>query len=147
LLQDIEDRIDQLLQAYQQEMELLVTVPGIKKETAAVVIAEIGVDMEQFPALQVLASWAGESLLGIMKVPGNGKVPGRRREIRVMCDAEISDWQRNIGHWRHARERKKHSLRSRTECFPSFTACFLEKNRFENSQSISMTKKTRNYQK
>ena len=36
-------------------------MPGIKKDTAAVIIAEIGVDMGQFPTSKHLASWAGLS--------------------------------------------------------------------------------------
>jgi transposase len=76
LLRDIEERIDQLLQAYKQEMELLVTIPGVKKETAAVIIAEIGVDMGQFPMSQHLASWAGVA-------PGNHESAGKRKSTRT----------------------------------------------------------------
>lgn len=77
LLREIEERIDQLLQAYKQEMELLVTIPGVKKETAAVIIAEIGVDMGQFPTSQHLASWAGVA-------PGNHESAGKRKSTRTM---------------------------------------------------------------
>jgi transposase len=76
LLREIEERIDQLLQAYKQEMELLVTIPGVKKETAAVIIAEIGVDMGQFPTSQHLASWAGVA-------PGNHESAGKRKSTRT----------------------------------------------------------------
>ena len=76
LLRDIEERIDQLLQVYKQEMELLVTIPGVKKETAAVIIAEIGVDMGQFPTSQHLASWAGVA-------PGNHESAGKRKSTRT----------------------------------------------------------------
>lgn len=43
---------------YKEEMDLLLTIPGIKKDSAAIIIAEIGVNMEQFPTSQHLASWA-----------------------------------------------------------------------------------------
>lgn len=76
LLREIEERIDQLLQAYKQEMELLVTIPGVKKETAAVIIAEIGVDIGQFPTSQHLASWAGVA-------PGNHESAGKRKSTRT----------------------------------------------------------------
>ncbi|ASS90379.1 IS110 family transposase [Aeribacillus pallidus] len=76
LLRDIGERIDQLLQVYKQEMELLVTIPGVKKETAAVIIAEIGVDMGQFPTSQHLASWAGVA-------PGNHESAGKRKSTRT----------------------------------------------------------------
>lgn len=72
----IEDRIDLILVNYQEEVALLITIPGIKKDTAAVVIAEIGVDMNQFPTSQHLASWAGVS-------PGNHESAGNRKSTKT----------------------------------------------------------------
>jgi len=40
-------------------MDLCITVPGIEAVAAANIIAEIGVNMEQFASAQHLASWAG----------------------------------------------------------------------------------------
>lgn len=77
LTSEIEKRIEQILQSYQEELQLLITIPGIKKETAAVIIAEIGVDMEQFPTSQHLASWAGVS-------PGNHESAGKRKSTRTV---------------------------------------------------------------
>ncbi|OQM47053.1 IS110 family transposase [Anoxybacillus sp. UARK-01] len=76
LIQEMDHRIDQLLQTYQQELELLMTILGVKKETAAVIIAEIGVDMGQFPTSQHLASWAGVA-------PGNHESAGKRKSTRT----------------------------------------------------------------
>ena len=42
LISDIDKRIDTLLEKYQSEVELLITMPGIKKETASILIAEMG---------------------------------------------------------------------------------------------------------
>ncbi|MEG0470848.1 MAG: IS110 family transposase, partial [Solibacillus sp.] len=53
------------------------TIPGIKKDTAAVIIAEIGVDMEQFPTSQHLASWAGVA-------PGNHESAGKRKSTHTV---------------------------------------------------------------
>lgn len=36
-----------------------VPVPGVSEVTAAVIISEIGVDMDQFPSAEHLSSWAG----------------------------------------------------------------------------------------
>nr|WP_106779072.1 IS110 family transposase [Lysinibacillus timonensis] len=77
LISEIEERIDQLLQNYQEELQLLITIPGISKDTAAVIIAEIGVDMGQFPTSQHLASWAGVS-------PGNHESAGKRKSTRTV---------------------------------------------------------------
>jgi transposase len=76
LISDIDQRIDQLLEKYQEEMNLLITIPGIKKETASVIIAEIGANMKQFPTSKHLASWAGLS-------PGNHESAGKRKSTRT----------------------------------------------------------------
>jgi len=77
LISDIEKRIDVILINYKEEVELLITMPGIKKDTAAVIIAEIGVDMTQFPTSKHLASWAGLS-------PGNHESAGKRKSTRTV---------------------------------------------------------------
>ena len=77
LISEIEERVEQLLQNYQEELQLLITIPGISKNTAAVIIAEIGVDMMQFPTSQHLASWAGVS-------PGNHESAGKRKSTRTV---------------------------------------------------------------
>lgn len=77
LISDIETRIDQLLEKYQEEVKLLITMPGIKKDTAAVIIAEIGANMKQFPTSKHLASWAGLS-------PGNHESAGKRKSTRTV---------------------------------------------------------------
>jgi transposase len=77
LITEIEERVDSLLQNYKEELELLLTIPGIKKDTAAIIIAEIGVDMTQFPTSQNLASWAGVS-------PGNKESAGKRYSTKTV---------------------------------------------------------------
>lgn len=44
-----------------QEVELLMTMLGVKKETAVVVIAEMGTDMSVFETSERTASWTGLS--------------------------------------------------------------------------------------
>ncbi|OJH17016.1 IS110 family transposase, partial [Bacillus obstructivus] len=77
LISDIEKRIAVILSNYQEEVQLLTTMPGIKKDTAAVIIAEIGVDMGQFPTSKHLASWAGLS-------PGNHESAGRKKSTKTI---------------------------------------------------------------
>ncbi|PFA66153.1 IS110 family transposase [Bacillus sp. AFS015802] len=76
LISDIDIRIDSILEKYREEMDLLVSIPGIKKDTAAIIIAEIGSDMSQFPTSQHLASWAGVS-------PGNHESAGKRKSTKT----------------------------------------------------------------
>jgi transposase len=64
--------IDQLLNPYRKEMELLDTIPGISKDAAASILAEIGVDMSVFPSEAHLAAWAG-------LCPGNHESTGKKR--------------------------------------------------------------------
>ena len=45
-LENLEQKIEVMLSAYREEYELLQTIPGVSKATAASLIAEIGVDME-----------------------------------------------------------------------------------------------------
>lgn len=81
-IQELEKRIDVLLQSYQEEKEILLTIPGIKEHTAACIIAEIGTDMSQFPTSRHLASWAGVS-------PGNNESAGKKKAEKVFKEILI----------------------------------------------------------
>lgn len=52
------------------------TIPGVNRETIENVVAEIGVDMRQFPTAGHLASWAG-------MCPGNEESAGKRKRSRT----------------------------------------------------------------
>lgn len=54
----------------------LMTIPGVGRQTAEVIVAEIGVDMTPFATAAKLASWAG-------LCPGNDESAGKRRSSRV----------------------------------------------------------------
>jgi transposase len=58
-LQVLDGRIDSLIEPFSLARELLMTVPGISKNVANVIIAEAGVDMTVFDTAGHLASWAG----------------------------------------------------------------------------------------
>ena len=57
-------------------MELLESLPGIDRVTAAAVLAEIGVEMSRFPTAAHLASWAG-------LYPGNRESAGVQKSGRI----------------------------------------------------------------
>jgi len=57
-------------------VELLDTIPGVDRRTAEVILAEIGLDMSQFPSADDLASWAGFA-------PGNHQSGGKRYSGRT----------------------------------------------------------------
>jgi transposase len=64
--------IDALLDPYEAAVTLLVTIPGVQRRTAQVILAEIGADMSRFPTSGHLASWAG-------MCPGNNESAGKHR--------------------------------------------------------------------
>jgi transposase len=57
-------------------VELLDTIPGVDQRTAEIILAEIGLDMNQFPSADDLASWAGFA-------PGNHQSGGKRYSGRT----------------------------------------------------------------
>jgi transposase len=57
-------------------LALLVTIPGVSRRTAEVILAEIGSDMGRFPTAAHLASWAGVC-------PGNHESAGKHGSGRT----------------------------------------------------------------
>lgn len=76
LIAHVDQRIDQQIKASELELdvELLQTIPGVGKDAAAGIIAEIGNDMSKFPNEHHLASWAGLS-------PGNNESAGKKKVV------------------------------------------------------------------
>lgn len=70
----IEARIEEHIKDNEQTLssELLQTIPGVGREAASELLAEIGDDMRQFPNEKHLASWAGIS-------PGNNESAGKKK--------------------------------------------------------------------
>ena len=69
-------RIEEALRPFALEHQRLDSIPGIAQRTAEVMIAEIGVDMRQFPTAQHLASWAG-------LCPGQNDSAGKHKSGRI----------------------------------------------------------------
>lgn len=74
-LEDAVERVStaiaQRLEAEQEALELLDTIPGVGQRAAEILVAEIGTDMARFPSAKHLASWAG-------MCPGNKESGGKR---------------------------------------------------------------------
>lgn len=72
------ERIEKALRQFVDDatFERLDEIPGINRETLENVVAEIGVDMKQFPTEGHLASWAGVC-------PGNEESAGKRKRSRT----------------------------------------------------------------
>jgi transposase len=69
---EVSAEIAQRLAPFEEEIALLDTIPGVGRETAEALLAEIGTDMGQFPSAAHLASWAG-------MCPGNHESAGKRK--------------------------------------------------------------------
>jgi len=61
---------------FEEDLELLDTIPGIGRRSAEEIIAEIGTDMSRFPSDAHLSSWAGMS-------PGQNESAGKRKASRT----------------------------------------------------------------
>ncbi len=69
---ELSRRIEELLSPFAQAVERLISIPGLQRRTAEVMLAEIGTNMSQFPSAAHLSSWAG-------MCPGNHESAGKRR--------------------------------------------------------------------
>lgn len=84
-LEFLDEEVEALNREIQRRMEepalakafhLLQSIPGIKEESAASILAEIGADMEQFPTAAQLSSWAG-------LCPANHESAGIKKSVRT----------------------------------------------------------------
>lgn len=75
-IKELEIKIAECLEPYREYVDNLVTIPGISEDSAAVIISEFGINMNQFSSAEKLASWVG-------LCPGNNESAGKRRSTRI----------------------------------------------------------------
>jgi transposase len=68
--------IEEALRPFAAEQRRLDSIPSVGQRTAEVFIAEVGVDMRQFPTAQHLASWTG-------LCPGHNESAGKHKSGRI----------------------------------------------------------------
>lgn len=73
---NLESVILNLAEKYLPQLNLILTVPGIKSFSAVSIILEIGVDMSVFPTSKHLCSWAGLT-------PQNNESAGKKKTTRI----------------------------------------------------------------
>ena len=76
MIQVLDDRIEEVVDPFAEQLRLLLSIPGIGERAAQVIISEIGVDMARFPTAAHLASWAG-------LCPGNNESAGKHKSGRT----------------------------------------------------------------
>lgn len=72
----LEAEIDRQIHPFEPAVALWQTIPGVDRVTACNLVAEIGVDMNQFPTAPHLASWSA-------LCPGNHESAGKRKSGRT----------------------------------------------------------------
>ena len=89
-IQALDEYLFSQLTPYQRQWEILQTLPGMDRVSAAILLVELGTDMRRFGGSSNLASWAG-------LCPGNNESAGKRKSgrtrkgnravRRVLCEA------------------------------------------------------------
>jgi transposase len=72
----IDKEVDDQVAPFRAAIELLITIPGISRLSAEVMVSEIGIDMSRFETAGHLVSWAG-------LCPGHDQSAGKRRSTRM----------------------------------------------------------------
>ena len=78
-INDVDSEIESLISSdpdYENAVELLCTIPGVKYDSAITIISEIGIDMSQFCSSKRLCCWAGLT-------PGNNESAGKKKSVRI----------------------------------------------------------------
>ena len=75
-ISDIDIQIDKYLEQCSYTYDLLQTIPGVNKQTALAIVAEMGTDMDVFPTQHHLASWCGVC-------PGSNESAGKKKSERT----------------------------------------------------------------
>lgn len=75
-IETISKEVENHIPPFSEQVKLLDTIPGVDQKVAQAIVAEIGVDMTQFPSHRHLASWAG-------LCPGNNESAGKRKSGRT----------------------------------------------------------------
>ncbi len=72
----IDTAVGERLEPFRRATRQLMTIPGVSELSAAVILAEIGIDMDRFPSAAHLIAWAG-------LCPKNDESAGKRRSTKL----------------------------------------------------------------
>jgi transposase len=71
-VEQLEQEVEKRLSPFEKSLALLMSIPGIARRSATIILSEIGTDMAAFPSAAHLASWVGIC-------PGSHLSAGKRR--------------------------------------------------------------------
>jgi transposase len=78
-IKDVDKQIEFLISSdpdYENAIQFLCTIPGVKRDSSITIISEIGIDMSQFCSSKRLCCWAGLT-------PGNNESAGKKKSVRI----------------------------------------------------------------
>jgi transposase len=75
-IQTVKEIINSIIAPYESAINLLCSIPDIKRNSAITIISEIGTDMSQFSSHYRLASWAGLA-------PGCNESAGKKKSVKI----------------------------------------------------------------
>ena len=75
-INNLRDIINKIIAPYEEYINLLMTIPGIDRNSAITILSEIGIDMSQFSSHYKLASWAGLA-------PGCNESAGKKKSVKI----------------------------------------------------------------
>lgn len=75
-IKEMDDIIDDEMKKYEECIKEIEKMPGLGRQSAQTILAEIGIDMSRFPSAAHIASWAG-------LCPGNNESAGKRKSGRT----------------------------------------------------------------
>ncbi len=81
----IEEALAQLPAPFQEVVTRLDTIPGVDRQVAIVIVAEIGVDLTRFPSDKHLTAWAGLA-------PGQNETGGKQRASKTRKGNRYLRW-------------------------------------------------------
>ena len=78
-INDVDKMIENIISSnpdFENAVQFLCTIPGVKRDSAITVISEIGTDMSQFSSSKHLCCWAGLT-------PGSNESAGKKNSVRI----------------------------------------------------------------
>ena len=78
-INDVDKMIENMISSnpdFENAVQFLCTIPGVKRASAITIISEIGTDMTQFSSSKRLCCWAGLT-------PGSNESAGKKKSVRI----------------------------------------------------------------
>ncbi len=78
-INDVDKMIENMISSnpdFENAVQFLCTIPGVKRDSAITIISEIGIDMSQFCSSKRLCCWAGLT-------PGSNESAGKKKSVKI----------------------------------------------------------------